>query len=297
MKGCAVLATTSANWGGQEVPRIAAECLGDLGPYPVRRDRQGLRYAVDVGQQVAQDTAGFGRTVPDEVKPAAAAFHRLVQAGHGVAQHLLAVGQRKGEMVAKRVLRVRRQLGLVHQTAPRDIADIGWLNVGSEPGADGREDAVGADQQIALFGCSVAEMGCDRGVGFLDAVEVPALMVAGVGQSCAEQAVEVTPGSQDLPERQFADDRAVAAEDAPAGDRDADLSRLTVDTGALQHVEQFRVGHDAGAPAGQLGADPLEDIGLPAGAAEQECREEAGHRAADDDGSRLPSGSRFQGGA
>ena len=195
--------------------------------------------------------------------------------------------ERKGEVVAERVLSVRRQFRLVHQTAPRDIADIGRLNVGSEPGADGREDAVGADQQIAFFGRAVAEMGRDRRFSFLDAVEVPALMVAGVRQSGAEQAVEVTPGGQDLPERQFADDRAVPAEDAPARNRDADLRRLAVDAGALQHVEQFRVGHDAGAPAGQLGADPLEDVGLPAGAAEQECREKAGHGAADDDGSRL----------
>ena len=92
-------------------------------------------------------------------------------------------------------------------------------------------------------------------------------------------------------ERQFANDRTVPSEYPPSRHRHADLCRLTVDARAFKDFEKFGVGDNSGAPARQPGADPLENIGVPAGAAEQKSCEEAGHRAADDDGPWLAVGS------
>ena len=53
-------------------------------------------------------------------------------------------------------------------------------------------------------------------------------------------------------------------------------------------LDQIRLCDDAGAAAGKLALDPLENIDLPAGAPQQQRRQEAAHRAADHQRAAFP---------
>ena len=62
-------------------------------------------------------------------------------------------------------------------------------------------------------------------------------------------------------------------------DLDAEVGRI--DAEPAQRRDQIRLRDDAGAASGELALDPLEDVDVPAGAPQQQRREQAAHGAAD----------------
>ena len=114
----------------------------------------------------------------------------------------------------------------------------------------------------------------------LETLETLAAMIMLGRKSVAQDAVEPLPRRQRLRAFVLADYGAVYIEDFP------DL-RFHTEIGAA-HPELFkrsrhdRLRDDAGAAAGELALDPLVDVDRKALPAQHQAREQAAHRAADD---------------
>ena len=116
--------------------------------------------------------------------------------------------------------------------------------------------------------------------------EVPQILaeVIAVGRErVAQQLEQAVPGGLELTARLLADDAPVPVERAAAQHLDAEI-RARIDADGADGFAQLRMRDDAGAAAGELGIGPLKDVDMPAAPAQQERREQAAHRAADDDG-------------
>ena len=132
---------------------------------------------------------------------------------------------------------------------------------------------------------AAAEVHAHAAAILLDALEIPAEMVARRVDGGAQQALQAVPRGQDLPQRLLGDDAAVAVERDPLLDLDAELARAGAARG--QRMQQLRMGGDAGAAADQLDAGALVDVAVPADPAQERGGEQARHRTADDDGPAL----------
>ncbi len=116
----------------------------------------------------------------------------------------------------------------------------------------------------------------------LESRDAPAAVVAFARKRIAQHAVDALPGGEHL--------RAgVLGVSRPDASR---ILRVVISTprpvGSMpirrSALDQVGLRDDAGAAAGELALHPLEDVDLPAGAPQQQRRQEPAHRAADDEG-------------
>jgi len=80
-------------------------------------------------------------------------------------------------------------------------------------------------------------------------------------------------------------------EDFSRAHRDAEIMRF--EPKRIHADYQFGLRHDAGAAVGQLLFHPLEDLDVPAAAAQHNCRQKTTHRAADHDRAALSGHRKF----
>src|SRR5882757_2245609 len=116
----------------------------------------------------------------------------------------------------------------------------------------------------------------------LDALEGAAEVIVRGIDGLAQQPLQPVPRGQDLPQWAFADHPSLAIDGDALRYLDAEIARAGA--AALQRLQQFGVGGDAGAAADELHGRALEHVDVPADAAQEGRREQARHRAADDDG-------------
>ena len=195
---------------------------------------------------------------------------------------MLAGGQADDEVREQQRARLRREPRFLDDAAPGDIARVPGQRIRPELGANAGAHAVGADQQVGLDARAVREVRQHPALARLDAREGSAGEIALLREGAAQRAIEMPPGRLDLR-------LAAAGEDASAGvERDAllepDAERIVErQPEALERGVKLRVGGDADAAFGELGADALVHRHVAAGAVQHVAGEQAAERAADDD--------------
>ena len=111
-------------------------------------------------------------------------------------------------------------------------------------------------------------------------------MVALRRERVAQHAVDALPGGQHLRAGDGGGRAAVAVEDLARGHGDAEIAGIEPER--IEPRDQLGLRHDAGAAAGELAADPLENIDVPAAPIEHDAGQKPAHRAADDQRAALP---------
>ena len=109
----------------------------------------------------------------------------------------------------------------------------------------------------------------------------PAMIVLG-RKGIAQQTIDALPGGEHLRAFDLVRQAPLRVDDLAGGDGDAEF--VGGEAERAQPLDEFGLGDDAGAAAGQFAAHPLVNIHLPAGPAQQKAAQQAAHRAADDDG-------------
>ena len=104
----------------------------------------------------------------------------------------------------------------------------------------------------------------------------------------AHEPLQPVPRGKNLRQRFFRDDAPGTVERDALVHLDAEVRHAGA--ARAQRVEQFRMGGDAGAAPDQLDLRAFVDVDVPADAAQERGGEQAGHRAADDDGTALARG-------
>jgi len=253
-----------------------------------RRHRVFVLMAVFIDAHVLE-RLGIADPVPDEIVAAVPGPQVVVEPRDRVADDLLALGQEEHEVGKYALARRRGEGGLGRRAAPDVIAGIDRLHFGRDLCADGGTDAVAAHQQIGALDAAIGEMDTDPFALRLDALErMTEVVVRGIDR-LAQQPLQPVPGGQDLPQRSFADDAAVAVDGDAFRHLDAEIARAGA--ALLQRVQQFRMGGDAGATAHELDRRAFEHVDIPADPAQERRGEQARHGAADDDGApAAPAG-------
>ena len=237
-----------------------------------------MRGAALVGQEMPQLGRLIGRPVPHDVVAAVAGAQVVVGPGHRIAEELLAGWQAERHVFEQLAMDIAREDRLGNERAPGHIAGIERHQFGQALLADGGTDAIGRDQQIALGAAAVVEVRDHRATGLSEMRDAPPAMIMRRRKRVPQHAVDPLPGRQHLRAFEFADKTACRIEDLPGRDRDAEIGRI--DAKAADAIDQVGLRHDAGAAAGQLALDALENIDGPAGPAQLERRQQAAHRAA-----------------
>ena len=210
-----------------------------------------------------------------------------VRARHRVGDHVLAWRQVDDEMRHQHVAPRRREPVLVHDTAPRHVARVLRRHVRPELGSNGGAHAVGADQEVGLDAGAVLEVREHAFAVRLEAREVGAGNVALVREVAAQQAVEMPPRRLDLRQAIAREDAAVGAEGDALLEPHA-IGLVDGEPQALERDVKLRVGRDADAPLGELGADALVHRHVAAGAVQHVAGKQPAHGPADDDHARAP---------
>ena len=145
--------------------------------------------------------------------------------------------------------------------------------------ANGGAKAVRADQQIALGGAAVGEVGGHRPLGLREAPDAAATVIALRRKRIPQCPIDALPRGQDLGTRARARQPAGRIEDLALRDLDPEIGRI--DPQPPQRRDQIRLRDDAGAAARKLALHPLEHVDVPAGAPQQQRRQQTAHGAAD----------------
>ena len=95
-------------------------------------------------------------------------------------------------------------------------------------------------------------------------------MIALAGKRIAQHAIDALPGGEHLPAFARGDHPAVATEHFARRDLDAEIAQVKTKRRELR--DQPALGDNAGAAIGELPGHALEDLGLPAAAAEHRRR-------------------------
>src|SRR3984893_15326685 len=241
-----------------------------------------MRVAAAVGKQAMQFLFLVGGPIPDEIVTALAGLKLVIGAGDRVAEHLLALRQAKREILEEIRVRARADFALRHEAAPGDVAGVERLRLGQILRPHRRANAIGADKEIAFGAIPIGKIRGDALAALLATDEFLTEMVARRRKRIAQQAEHAVPRGDDLRERLLRAQLALAVEYPADFDVDAKIV-VGVDRRQAQGIAQFRVGNDAGAAAGKLRAGALENFRLPAGAAQQQPREQAADRPATDE--------------
>ena len=174
-----------------------------------RRHRELVLVAVLVDVHLAE-LCRVGHAIPDEVVAAVAGAQVVVEARDRVGDDLLARRQVEAEIRKNLFQRLRRQIGLVRRAAPDVVAGIGRLQLRRDLAAHRRADAVAADQDVGILDPAAVEVHPHAAAVLLDALERPAEMVVRRIDGLAQQPLQPVPRREDLPQRTFAGDAAVA---------------------------------------------------------------------------------------
>ena len=110
-------------------------------------------------------------------------------------------------------------------------------------------------------------------------------MIALRRERIAQHAVDALPGGQHLRAGDGGGGAAVAVEDLARGHGDAEIAGIEPER--VEPRDQFGLRHDAGAAAGELAADALENIDVPAAPMQHDAGQKPAHRAADDQRAAL----------
>src|SRR6516165_9300227 len=105
-------------------------------------------------------------------------------------------------------------------------------------------------------------------------------VVALARERVPQHPVDALPGGENLGTCELAGQPAGRIQDLTG--RDLHAERGWIDAEPAQRFDQIRLRDDAGAAAGELALDPLEDIDVPSGAAQQQRGQQAAHGAAHD---------------
>ncbi len=176
------------------------------------------------------------------------------------------------------------------RAAPDIVAGIDRLRVGRDLRADAGADAVAAHQQVGVLDATLGEMHAHPMPLRLEALEgVTEVVVRGI-DGFAEQALQAVPRGQDLPQRAFGDHAPLTVDRDAFQHLDAEIVRAGA--ALFQGVQQFGMGGDPGAAAHELDRRAFEHVDVPADPAQERRAEQAGHRAADDDGAPAAAAER-----
>ncbi len=246
---------------------------------------RGVGRAAGVGEQLLQLGRFVRWAVPDHVETAVAGPQVVAGTGDGIAEALLARRQHEGHIAEQLAVDLGRKCRLGNERAPGDVAGIERRQIRQALLADGGAQAVRADQQVALSGAAVAEPRDDRAFGLREARDSAAAVIVLRRERIAHRAVDPLPGGEHLRAFIGTGERAGGIQDLAGGDRNPEIGRIDADP--AQRLDQVGLRDDAGAAAGKLALHPLEDVDLPAGAAQQQPGQQAAHGAADHQGAPL----------
>jgi len=127
---------------------------------------------------------------------------------------------------------------------------------------------------------AVAQLRAHACRGLLETDQTEAAMVALRRERVAQHAVDALPGGQYLRAGDSGGGAAVAIEDFARGHGNAEIA--CIEPERVEPRDQFGLRDDAGAAAGKLAADPLENIDVPAAPIKHDAGQKPAHRAADD---------------
>ena len=239
-----------------------------------------MLHAVRIDVHLAQ-SRGIGCAIPDEVAAAMAGAQVVVEAGDRVGDDLLSRRQIEDE-VGEDVLQCpRRQIGLARRAAPDVVTGIDRLQFRCQLGADGGAHAVTADHDIGVLDAAAAEVNANAAAVLLHSLERPAEMIMRGIDGRAQQPLQTIPRGQDLAQWPLRGDAALPVDGEPFLYFDAEV--VCSGAAALQRLQQFRVGRNAGAAADELDRRALVDVDVPADPPQERRAEQPRHRTADDD--------------
>ena len=216
-----------------------------------------MRAAGIVGEQARQLLGLARRPVPDEIVAPVSRPQIIVGPGHRIAEHLLVVGQAEREVLEQVAMQRGRERGFVHQPAPRGVARIERDHIGEELLANGRADAVRANEDIPLLLRAVGKMRNDA-IALLDAAQFLAAVIVGFRERGFQQVKHAIPCGHGLRDFHAVGHAAVAREHHPPRHLDAQVA-VGIEPERAHHGLQFRLRHDAGAAPGERFGDALVD--------------------------------------
>src|SRR5262245_16206824 len=228
--------------------------------------------------------------IPNKVVPATACLVRLVPPGQGIADEVAA--RRKAESkVAKRFPpKLRRQIWLVDETAPGNIAGITRDDLGRLEGAHRRAETVGSDDEVRIDRSAVGEVCSNASHTPGDANQLPALMIVLAWKCRAKGIEDKAPGGEILRIGIARDDRAKPIIRRAPRHLYSDAALCNDPCGS--HDRDHRsVLRNSCATRGQLFGDTLENVHMPASTHQHVSEEEAAYRPSDNDQSRLGEAS------
>src|SRR4029077_12012927 len=100
----------------------------------------------------------IGDAIPDEIVAAIAHAQVIVQPGDGIADDLLPLGQKEGEVRKNAGARRFREIGFLRRAAPDVITGIDRLHLRSNLLAHARADAVAADKEIRALALAASKV-------------------------------------------------------------------------------------------------------------------------------------------
>ena len=159
--------------------------------------------AAFIGEQVLQLDLLVGGPVPDDVVAAVAGAQIVVGAGDRIAQALLSRREAERHVVEQLAMNRRWKRRLRNQRAPGHIAGIKRDKVGQTLLANGGAKAVRADQQFALGGAAVGEVGGYRPLGLRETPDAAATVIALRRKRIPQRPIDPLPRSQHLGTREF----------------------------------------------------------------------------------------------
>src|SRR5499427_1707939 len=220
------------------------------------------------------------RPVPDHVVTAVSRTQVIVGASDRIAQALFTRRQAERHVVEQLAMDRRRKRRLGNERAPRHVADVERRQLRQALLADGGAKAVRAHQELGLRVAAIAEMR-DHGVfGLHETADASTTVVALARERVPQHPVDALPGGENLGTIKLADEATGRIQDLSGCDLHSERGRI--DSEPAQRFDQIRLRDDAGAAAGELALDPLENIDVPSGAAQQQRGQQAAHGAADD---------------
>jgi len=220
------------------------------------------------------------RPVPDHVVAAVTRTQVIVGAGDRIAQALFARRQAERHVIKQLAMNRRCKRRLGNERAPRHVADVERRQLRQTLLTDGGAKAIRPHQELALGRAAIAEMR-DHGVfGLHETADASTPVVTLARERVPQHPVDALPGGENLRTGELANEATGRIQDLSG--RDLDPERGWVDSEPAQRFDQIRLRDDAGATAGELALDPLENIDVPAGTPQQQRGQQAAHGAADD---------------
>ena len=213
----------------------------------------------------------------------------IVRPGNRITEALLAGRQAERHVHKELAVDRRRDGAFGQQRPPGDVAGIERHHIRRAELAHRRAQAVGANEDIGRSRAAVAEMRDHALPALLKGRKPRGPMITVGGERIAQQAVDALPGGEHLGAFELQRRPASPVQDAARRHGDAEVSGVEAER--VEPRDQFGLGDDAGAAAGQLLFDALENIDVPAAAGQHDAGQQPTHRAADDQRAALPGHS------